>query len=78
VVNPKRDVILKNPRIPRSRTNPKRIANPRNKLEKLIYTYQAIHNLERPSYLCRETKSNQAILPNCYKQNIQGYEKTQP
>ena len=40
--------------------------------------YQAIHNLARPSYLCRETKSNQAILPNCYKQNIQGYEKTQP
>jgi len=32
--------------------------------------YQAIHNLERPSYLCRETKSNQAVLPNCYKQNI--------
>ena len=27
--------------------------------------YQAIHNLERPSYLCRETKSNQAILPSC-------------
>ena len=40
--------------------------------------YQAIHKLERPSYLCRETKSNQAILSNCYKQNIQGYEKTQP
>ena len=56
--------------------------------------YQAIHNLERPSYLCRETncdiksqslgvsvarqsretkheiKSNQVVLPNCYKQNI--------
>ena len=32
--------------------------------------YQAIHNLERPSYLCREIKSNQAVLPNCYKQNI--------
>lgn len=32
--------------------------------------YQAIHKLERPSYLCRETKSNQAVLPNCYKQNI--------
>jgi transposase len=30
--------------------------------------YQAIHNLERPSYLCRT--SNQAVLPNCYKQNI--------
>ena len=40
--------------------------------------YQTIHKLERPSYLCRETKSNQAILSNCYKQNIQGYEKTQP
>jgi hypothetical protein len=25
---------------------------------------------ERPSYLCREIKSNQAVLPNCYKQNI--------
>ena len=32
--------------------------------------YQAINNLERPSYLCREIKSNQAVLPNCYKQNI--------
>ena len=32
--------------------------------------YQAIHKLERPSYLCREIKSNQAVLPNCYKQNI--------
>ena len=31
--------------------------------------YQAIHKLERPTYLCR--KSNQAVLPNCYKQNIQ-------
>ena len=30
--------------------------------------YQAIHNLERPNYLCRT--SNQAILTNCYKQNI--------
>ena len=32
--------------------------------------YQAIHNLERPSYLCREIKSNQAVLPNCYNQTI--------
>ena len=32
--------------------------------------YQAIHGLERPSYLCREIKSNQAILTSCYKQNI--------
>jgi len=30
--------------------------------------YQAIHKLERPSYLCRT--SNQAILTNCYKQTI--------
>jgi hypothetical protein len=30
--------------------------------------HQAIHNLERPSYLCRT--SNQAVLTNCYKQNI--------
>lgn len=30
--------------------------------------YQAIHKLERPSYLCRT--SNQAVLTNCYKQNI--------
>ena len=27
----------------------------------------AINKLERPSYLCREIKSNQAVLPNCYK-----------
>lgn len=32
--------------------------------------YNAIHNLERPSYLCRTTQSNQAISTNCYKQNI--------
>ena len=32
--------------------------------------YQAIHNLERPSYLCRETKSNQGSLTSSYKQNI--------
>jgi hypothetical protein len=32
--------------------------------------YQAIHNLKRPSYLCREIKSNQVILTNYYKQNI--------
>ena len=32
--------------------------------------YQAIHNLERPSYLCRETKSNQGALSSSYKQNI--------
>lgn len=32
--------------------------------------YQAIHNLERPSYLCREVKSNQGALPSSYKQNI--------
>ena len=31
--------------------------------------YQAINKLERPSYLCRKT-SNQAVLTNCYKQNI--------
>jgi hypothetical protein len=31
--------------------------------------YNAIHKKERPSYLCRET-SNQAVLPNCYKQNL--------
>ena len=32
--------------------------------------HQAIHNLERPSYLCREIKSNQGALPSSYKQNI--------
>ena len=32
-----------------------------------------INKLERPSYLCRT--SNQAVLPNCYKQTIQGNEK---
>jgi AraC-like DNA-binding protein len=38
--------------------------------------YQAIHNLERPSYLCRETKSNQGSLPSSYKQNIHKSGKT--
>ena len=37
---------------------------------------KAINKLERPSYLCRE--SNQALKPSCYKQTLQGYEKTQP
>lgn len=32
--------------------------------------HQAIYGLERPSYLCREIKSNQAVLTNCYKQTI--------
>ena len=32
--------------------------------------YQAIYGLKRPSYLCREIKSNQAVLTNCYKQTI--------
>ena len=30
--------------------------------------YQSIYGLERPGYLCRT--SNQAVLTNCYKQNI--------
>jgi len=30
--------------------------------------YQAIYGMERPGYLCRT--SNQAVLTNCYKQNI--------
>jgi len=37
--------------------------------------YQAIHNLERPSYLCREIKNNQGSLPSSYKQTIQRTEK---
>ena len=36
----------------------------------------AINKLERPSYLCREI-SNQALLPSCYKQTLQGNEKSQ-
>lgn len=36
----------------------------------------AINKLERPSYLCRET-SNQALKPSCYKQTLQGNEKSQ-
>ena len=38
--------------------------------------YQAIHNLERPSYLCREIKSNQGSLASSYKQNIHKSGKT--
>ena len=37
----------------------------------------AINKLERPSYLCRETKSNQALKPSCYNQTLQGNEKSQ-
>jgi hypothetical protein len=36
----------------------------------------AINNVERPSYLCRET-SNQGTLPSVYNQTLCGYEKTQ-
>ena len=36
----------------------------------------AINNIERPSYLCRET-SNQGTLPSVYNQTLRGYEKTQ-
>jgi hypothetical protein len=36
----------------------------------------AINNIERPSYLCRET-SNQGTLPSVYNQTLCGYEKTQ-
>ena len=32
----------------------------------------SINKLDRPSYLCRT--SNQAVLPNCYNQTIQGNE----
>ena len=32
--------------------------------------YQAIHNLESQSYLCRENTSNQVTLPSSYKENI--------
>jgi hypothetical protein len=35
----------------------------------------SINKLDRPRYLCREIKSNQAVLPNFYKQTIQGNEK---
>ena len=37
----------------------------------------AINKLERPNYLCRETTSNQALLPSCYKQTLHGNEKSQ-
>jgi hypothetical protein len=33
----------------------------------------SINKIDRPSYLCRTI--NQAVLPNCYKQTIQGDEK---
>ena len=39
--------------------------------------YQAIHKLERPTYLCRET-SNHTALPSSKKQTLHGYVKTQP
>ena len=37
----------------------------------------AINNTERPSYLCRETTSNQSTSTSAYNQTLQGYEKTQ-
>lgn len=39
--------------------------------------YNAINNIGRPDYLCRET-SNHTILSNSKKQNLCGYVKTQP
>jgi hypothetical protein len=38
--------------------------------------YKTIHKLERPSYLCREIKSNQGSLTSSYKQNIYKSGKT--
>jgi hypothetical protein len=37
----------------------------------------AINNIERPSYLCREIKSNQSASTSAYSQTLCGYEKTQ-
>ena len=37
----------------------------------------AINNIERPSYLCREIKSNQSTSTSTYNQPLCGYEKTQ-
>jgi hypothetical protein len=37
----------------------------------------AINNIERPSYLCREIKSNQSASTSAYNQTLCGYEKTQ-
>ena len=37
----------------------------------------AINNIERPSYLCREIKSNQSTSTSAYNQTLCGYEKTQ-
>lgn len=36
-----------------------------------------INNIERPSYLCREIKSNQSASTSAYNQTLCGYEKTQ-
>jgi len=37
----------------------------------------SINNKERPSYLCREVKSNQSASTSAYNQTLCGYEKTQ-
>ena len=37
----------------------------------------AINNIERPSYLCREIKSNQSASTSAYNQTLCGYENTQ-
>jgi len=37
----------------------------------------AINNIERPTYLCREIKSNQSASTSAYNQTLCGYEKTQ-
>ena len=39
--------------------------------------YQAIHTLERPTYLCRET-SNQAVLPICHTNKFTRPEMVKP
>ena len=39
--------------------------------------YNAIHKLERPTYLCRET-SNQALKPSCHKKKSTRSEMTKP
>ena len=44
---------------------------------RLNITLNIMIDIERPSYLCREIKSNQSTSTSAYNQTLCGYEKTQ-
>ena len=46
-------------------------------MDKVCEIFDCKKSTERPSYLCREIKSNQSASTSAYNQTLCGYEKTQ-